>query len=206
MHSRQKYIWNGKDHLLLKDVWEYLNRYTYLPRIKGRSVLIKTVQSAVGGMLPGPFAYAERWDAATSKYLGLAIEKCQNAMVVIDSDSLLVAPEVAEQNRPEPFSDDASTPNSGPQPTSDPAEAPPLTPDPDPTRFIGTVMISSDRPAHEMRKVVEAIVEQLTVLPNAFVSLKLEIDAEVKSGLDRSKVRTLIENANTLGFIDKKIE
>jgi hypothetical protein len=30
------------------------------------------------------------------------------------------------------------------------------------------------------------------------VSLKLEIDAEVPSGLDRAKVRTLLENANTL--------
>jgi uncharacterized protein len=32
-----KYIWNGKDHLHLRDLWEYLNRYTYLPRIKNRA-------------------------------------------------------------------------------------------------------------------------------------------------------------------------
>ena len=76
----------------------------------------------------------------------------------------------------------------------------------DPTRFIGTVMISSDRPAHEMRQIVEAIIEQLTVIPGSEVSLKLEIDAEVPNGLDRSKVRTLLENANTLGFIDKVIK
>ena len=43
----QKYIWNGKHHLLLKDLWEYLNRYTYLPRLKDRNVLIKAVQAAV---------------------------------------------------------------------------------------------------------------------------------------------------------------
>src|SRR5690606_8543203 len=58
----EKYIWNGKPHLHLKDLWEYLNRYTYLPRIKNRSVLSKAVHAAVSGMLPGPFAYAERWD------------------------------------------------------------------------------------------------------------------------------------------------
>jgi hypothetical protein len=45
----QKYIWNGKDHLSLKDLWEYLNRYIYLPRVKNRNVLIKAVQAAVGG-------------------------------------------------------------------------------------------------------------------------------------------------------------
>ena len=26
----QKYIWNGKPHLRLKDLWEYLNRYTWI--------------------------------------------------------------------------------------------------------------------------------------------------------------------------------
>ena len=67
-------------------------------------------------------------------------------------------------------------------------------------------MISADRPAREIHQVVEAIVEQLTTLPGADVSLKLEIDAEVPGGIDRAKVRTLIENATTLGFIDKKID
>ena len=54
--------------------------------------------------------------------------------------------------------------------------------------------------------VIEAIVEQLTTIPGSSVKLKLEIDAEVPSGLDRAKVRTLVENANTLGFIDKAVE
>lgn len=66
-------------------------------------------------------------------------------------------------------------------------------------------MISADRPARDMAQIVEAIVEQLTTVPGAEVTLRLEIDAEVPSGLDRSKVRTLTENASTLGFIDKVI-
>jgi hypothetical protein len=56
-----------------------------------------------------------------------------------------------------------------------------------------------------MAQIVEAIIEQLTTMDGADVELKLEITAEVPSGLDRSKVRTLIENANTLGFIDKDV-
>lgn len=67
-------------------------------------------------------------------------------------------------------------------------------------------MLSSDRPARDMHQIVEAIVEQLTTLPGAEVSLRLEIDAEVTSGLDRAKVRTLLENASTLGFIDKSVK
>jgi hypothetical protein len=67
-------------------------------------------------------------------------------------------------------------------------------------------MLSADRPARDMHQIVEAIVEQLTTLPGAEVSLRLEIDAEVPSGLDRAKVRTLLENASTLGFIDKSVK
>jgi len=68
------------------------------------------------------------------------------------------------------------------------------------------VMISPDRPARDMHQIVEAIVEQLTTISGSEVTLKLEIDADVPSGLDRAKVRTLIENATTLGFIDKSIK
>ena len=42
-------------------------------------------------------------------------------------------------------------------------------------------------------------------LPRSQVSLKPEIDAEPPDGVDRVKVRTLIENARVLGFIDKSV-
>ena len=212
----QRYIWNGKPHLLLKDLWEYLNRYTYLPRLKDQLVLVKAVQAAVTGMIPGPFAYAERWDDDAQKYLGLLIDKANNPHVVIDRDSVIIKPEIAEAHRPVPATETAGGSNTGfgesessaattgaetGQSTGTVEEKEKL-----PTRFIGTVMISSDRPARDMHQIVEAIVEQLTTLPGSEVALKLEIDAEVAGGLDRAKVRTLIENATTLGFIDKAVK
>jgi hypothetical protein len=54
-------------------------------------------------------------------------------------------------------------------------------------------MISADRPARDIHQIVEAIIEQLTILPGSDVSLKLEIDAEIPSGLDRAKVRILFK-------------
>ena len=217
----QKYIWNGKDHLSLKDLWDYMNRYIYLPRVKTRSVIAKTVQSAVSGMLPGPFAYADRWDETGQAYMGLAISGTNNVQVVIDSDSVIIRPDVAEAHRPKPAEPDEQpeglggvvpaggvdpAPMSEGDPGGDPGGDPAATPEKKPTRFVGTVMISADRPARDIRQIVEAIIEQLTTLPDSEVSLKLEIDAEVPSGLDRAKVRTLVENAMTLGFIDKSIK
>ncbi len=209
----QKYIWQDNSHLSLKDLWEYMNRYTYLPRLKNRDVLAKSVQTAISGMLPGPFGYAERWDDAEEKYNGLAISGAHHTQVVIDSDSVIVLPDVAEKHRQKqdaqnltdieekPIQDD-----SGKQDT----EKPTLPDDHGnteqlPKNFYGSVMISPDRPAREIHQIVEAIVEQLTTIPGSEVTLKLEIDADVPSGLDKAKVRTLMENAATLDFLDKKI-
>src|SRR3546814_4640823 len=118
----QKYIWNGKAHLHLKDLWEYLNRYTYLPRLKNQAVLVKAVQAAIGAMVSGPFAYAERWDEKTESYLGLVIEKAAHAAVVVDSDSVIVKPDVAEAHRPAP---PGPTPEPGPGPTPGPGPGQP---------------------------------------------------------------------------------
>lgn len=211
----QKYIWNGKAHLSLKDLWEYLNRYTYLPRLKDKQVLIKSVLAAVSNMLPGPFAYAERWDEKTGTYRGLLIDREQNALVVIDSDSVIIKPDIAEKHRPVPAkatTDVTSTPDfgrsthSGSVTALPPGVSKPSGPaaDPMPTRFVGTVMISPDRPAREIHQIVEAVIEQLTTLAGCEVSIKLEIDAEKPDGFEKAKVRTIAENANTLGFIDKK--
>jgi predicted AAA+ superfamily ATPase len=209
----QKYIWNDKPRLSLKDLREYLNRYIYLPRLKGQDVLVKAVQAAVSGMLPGPFAYAERWDEASDTYKGLAIERAANAVVVIDSESVIVKPEVAESHRPAPTQPVSGSPPSGfgeGMPTSGGhaadggTGAAPV--EKKPTRFTGAVMISSERPARDIHQIVEAIVEQLTTLPGSQVKLRLEIEADVPGGLERAKVRTLVENANTLGFIEKSVE
>jgi len=210
----QRYIWNGNQHLFLKDLWEYLNRYTYLPRIKNRAVLAKTVSAAIGSMLPGPFAYAERWDERQQSYAGLAVSGAGSVQVVIDSESVIIKPDVAEAHRPKPSAVPVAAPGTSDTvyggknhaPTSAEVGEAASQADKNPTRFIGTVMISADRPARDIHQIVEAIVEQLTTLPDSEVSLKLEIDAEIPSGLDRSKVRTLMENATTLGFIDKLVD
>jgi uncharacterized protein len=212
----QKYIWSGKPHLLLKDLWEYLNRHTYLPRLKNQAVLVKAVQAAVSGVLPGPFSYAERWDDAAKAYRGIAIEKSLNVPVVVDSESVIIMPDVASAyvsaqapitpvGNPITGGDGREKPTGETTGSSGSGKGGTLGGDKLPTRFVGTVMISSERPAREIHQIVEAIVEQLTTLPGSEVSLKLEIDAEVPTGLDRAKVRTLLENATTLGFIDKAV-
>lgn len=208
----QKYIWNGKDYLLLKELWEYMNRYTYLPRLKNKAVLSKAVQASVSGVIPGPFAYAEQWNEINETYEGLIIEGASNAHIVIDSNSVIIKPEAADKHRPAPVKGTLSTAGeaSATSATSTSTENGSSENRPEetknPTRFVGTVSISPERPAREIHQIVEAIIEQLTTIPGSDVSITMEIDAEVPSGLDRAKVRTLMENATTLGFIEKEIK
>ena len=211
----QRYIWNDKPHVLLKDLWEYLNRYTYLPRIKNKSVLIKAIQSAVSGMTPSQFAYAEQWDEQNQKYLGLIIEKSANPHIVIDNDSVIVKSDVAEiyrhvpkilEEKAETLQPVATASNRTDMKGQNKQSSSIKEREKLPTRFIGAVMISPDRPARDMHQIVEDIVEHLTIMEGSNVSLKLEIDAEVSSGIDQVKIRTLMENATTLGFIDKFVK
>jgi hypothetical protein len=60
-----------------------------------RAIRLKAVQAAVSGVLPGPFAYAERWDDAAKAYRGIVIEKSLNVPVVVDSESVIIMPDVA---------------------------------------------------------------------------------------------------------------
>ena len=175
-------------------------------------MLVRTVATAIGGMLPGPFAYAESWDETAGTYQGLAIDNAASVQVVIDNESLIVRPDIAEAHRPRLRVSDAdridglAASDGKKTPEDDTGADNGPKPETKPTRFIGTAVISSERPARDIHRIVEAIVEQLTTLPGSEVTLKLEIDAEVPSGLDRAKVRTLIENANTLDFIEKTIK
>ena len=212
----ERYIWNGKPHIHLKELWEYLNRYTYLPRLKNRGVLINVVKAVVREISPGPFAYAERWEEGTKSYAGLVINGIMDAPVVIDRDSVIVRPDVAQTHRPDTAAEPAPSGHGGSEATSgaeqpsasgtDSGSVPDASEEKNPTRFIGSVKLSADRPARDMGRIVEGIIEQLTTLPGAEVNLTLEIEAEVSSGLDRAKVRTLRENASTLDFIDKVVK
>lgn len=67
---------------------------------RGPAIVGWDLQAAVSGLLPGPFAYAERWGEKSGTYLEFAVERAVNAVVVIDSDSVIVTPMMADSHRP----------------------------------------------------------------------------------------------------------
>lgn len=79
------------------------------------------------------------------------------------------------------------------------------TPEKLPTRFIGTVMISPERPAREIHQIVEAIVEQLTTMPGSDVSLNEAGNRCRNTRGHGPRKGSHLENAATLDFIDKVV-
>jgi hypothetical protein len=67
-------------------------------------------------------------------------------------------------------------------------------------RFYGVVELDPNRLNKQVPEVVEHIVEHLTRLAGADVHVKLEIDADVPSGVPGKTVMDVTENARTLKF------
>jgi hypothetical protein len=93
-----RYLWKDKPHLGLKQLWQYIASYLYLPRLRDSQVLLDCVKEAItrGGMYCEHFAYAERWDEAAGRYDGL--KAMGGGSVAITSDSVLVRPETAQEH------------------------------------------------------------------------------------------------------------
>lgn len=195
-------IWRNNPHLFLKDLWEHANRFVYLPRMKSKEVLRDAVSSAVSQTLPGPFAYAQAWSDEEKEYSGLVIQGEVNASVVIDSESVIVESQAAEENRPSDGPDRDGKDEDG---TKGKVAA-----KPDParkSRFFGAVDISAEIPGTAFGNVIDGIVDQLNNLEGgkANIRITVEIDAEAEDGFTENDERTLRENASTLGFLESKI-
>jgi predicted AAA+ superfamily ATPase len=91
-----RFLWRDVPHLSLKRLWEYLASYIYLPKLRDQDVLLEAVQDGIGQMTwSDAFAYAEAYDEVNQRYRGLRAG--QRSSVVMDGRSVLVKPEVAQE-------------------------------------------------------------------------------------------------------------
>ena len=94
-----KWLWKEKDHIKVKEVWEYLAQYIYLPRLKDEQTFISAIREGVGSLTwKDFFAYASavRDDGY---YVGLITGA--HPSITLDSASVLVKTEIAQRQREE---------------------------------------------------------------------------------------------------------
>ncbi len=192
------YIWSEERgwEVRLKQLWEYLAQYCYLPRLFDHEVLLKAVKDGVG-RLDAPFAYATG-KGEEGHHTGLVIR--QLGQVYFDDTGLLVHPDhIVEPPPVEP----AVTIRKDDQDDSDDDQesvAKPKPPKKVLARYYGRVGIDARRVNKDISLIVEEVVERLTSQVGCEVELTLEISARRPEGFDESAVRTISENSRTLKF------
>ncbi|MGQ9889777.1 MAG: DUF499 domain-containing protein [Aggregatilineales bacterium] len=195
-----RYLWCDQPHLGVKQLWEYLARYCYLPRLYNEDVLLKTVSDGVARS-DAPFGYATMV-GPDGVYKGLAFG--HSAPIYFDDNAVIVRPEVAQKQieadrqAQAPKQTVSTIPSVDSQERSD---TPPELPQPRLiTRYHGTVSLNPQRVIPEMSTIIEEIIQRLTSLTETHVNITLEISAERPSGFDDLTVRTINENSRTLKF------
>jgi predicted AAA+ superfamily ATPase len=206
-----RYIWKDKPHVGLKQLWQYVASYTYLPRLKDQQVLLKCVWDAIQGMYCEDLAYAEKWDEATGKYLGL--KATGGGSVTMTNDAVVIRPDVANEHLQRRAKETGAvatttgsegstpaTPSGTTQPgTTAPTKTGPAVPSL-PRRFHGTVALDASRVGRDAGRIAEEVIQHLETLKGAKVRVTLEITAEIPNGAPDNVQRTVTENSVALKF------
>jgi len=207
-------LWRG-DQVRVKTLAEDFARYIYLPRLKDSSVLLSAVQDGVSLLTwqKEGFAFADSYDEIGKRFRGL---RCGQIISLLDTSSpgLLVKGDVARvqldaEIQPPKLGEDSVV---GPTLPIGPGPNPPgsgVTPPTGPVqlkRFHGTVKLDTTRVGRDASKIAEEVIAHLSSIVGANVTVTLEIEAEIPSGVPDNVVRTVTENSRTLKFTSQGFE
>ncbi|MEN9271286.1 MAG: hypothetical protein Q6L49_11065, partial [Thermostichales cyanobacterium HHBFW_bins_127] len=199
LEALDKYLWRDSNHIDLKRLWEYLSQYLYLPRLKNQEVLLEAVRAGVASTVwADNFAYADGFDEAKGKYLGL--QAGTGITPSISPQSLLVKPEVAQERKE---NGEERKESGGSRSVSLTPHSSPLTPhSPTPIlrRFYGNIEIDAMRINRDVPLIANEVIQHLTALNGVKVKVTLEIVAEMPTGFPNDVIRTVSENCQTLKF------
>jgi len=195
MSKKEQELWQGKNHITVRDLWANYTQYVYLHRLKDRSVLEKALEA---GIRSGEyFYYADDYND-TDKYKGLV---GSTGHLYLTLDGLIVKPEAAklQSSREEKPTDTVPVSGSETLPFD---EKPPKaeTAVPKTTHFWGSVKLDPAKLGSNAGTINLEILQHFTQLPGASVNVKLDIQVDVPSGIPDDVIRTIKTNSQILKF------
>lgn len=199
-----RFIWSDERgwHIRIKQLWQYLAQYCYLPRLSDHHVLINAIRNGVA-RFDAPIAYATS-ESQEGYHTGLVYQ--QQGQIYFDEHSILIHPDHIVVEPPAPTQSQQATQSATTETlgktATDALEAEKNAPS-QPKKiqhYYGRVRISPQRVNRELGLVVEEVIERLTSLVNCDVEITLEINAKLFEGFDESIIRTVSENSRTLKF------
>ncbi len=204
------YIWNDTAHIDLKQLWQYLTSYIYMPRLQSAAVLLGAVKDGVVAIDDtAGFAYAEGWDG--SKYINPVRLKhvepsISDRCLVVRSDVALKQIEAEEQAKKASETTVIYKPDTAPSGGGTPPPPPPPDRKTVLKRFYGSVSLDPLRVNRDASDIANEIVQHLTKLNGAEVEISIDIVTRFPEGFPDDVVRTVSENCRTLKFKDHGFE
>lgn len=217
--------WN-EGRITVGELWSYYTCYPYMPRLRDKQVLldaIVSVMSDIGWESLG-FALAADYDASRGDFIDLRLPGEDEAPRITDT-ALLVPPALARAQRSREEESERATRtdgvagtepvDTGAEPTAPPAasgaRAPrgggqaqgPAAPEPrvENVGFTGTAELDPGRDiAAQLAQLAEEVIAHLLSGGADSLTIEVNIEASRYSGFDAGTVRTVTENARTLGL------
>ena len=208
-------LWKGKRDIQVKQLWEYLCTYCYLPRLSSFDVL----ETAILQGLPSREYFGIADGVAEDRYLNLSFGEARS---YVNQSDFLVKPAVAaeqiereveerarngvkgvsrqdSENNSASFggkNENGSGEDFGEKPIDDAFKQTM------PTSFVMSARLDNTRVIQNMRSIMEEVVNQLDILDGADIELTFEVRVQVDSGIPVPAQRTISENCNTLSIKD----
>jgi predicted AAA+ superfamily ATPase len=209
---RELYWKDGTVAVRAAVVWEDMQRYLYMPRLKARSVLEQAILKGTASRDFFGTAYGQTGSLLDGFKLG-------DPNIQVDDTLLLVEPEAAAayelaQKKPEQtaigLGDGSPTRSGGEASPQGGQQRPPPVAFAGPERqaakaktFFGAVDVSATTAKVKLVSIADEIIALLAADPNATVRVTLEISAEFPAGASDQTKRAVSENASELGFKSK---
>ena len=215
--------WNG-GRITVGELWSYFTRYPYMPRLRDRRVLEKAVASVMDdiGWESVGFALAADYDAERGDFLDLRLPREDEAPRITDT-TLLVSPSLAraqrrreeeerriaaaaESSESGPADDTSAAPDATATRPGSPRDgrAVPPAPEPQPvanSRFEGVAELDPGKDiAAQLALLADEVIAHLKAGGADSLNIEVSIDATRYTGFDADTVRTVAENARTLGL------
>ncbi|WP_437322870.1 ATP-binding protein [Sorangium sp. So ce381] len=207
-------------------VWEDMQRYLYMPRLKRRAVFEQAIATGAGSRDFFGTAYGQSGDQLEGFKLGDANVQFDDTLLLIEP-AAAVAYESAQQ-RPASVppsaggargqggqsGDSTATAGGGSKtsgtggvaPRPEPGGAQPSPAASRPKAFFGSVDVNATTAKMKLVSIAEEIIAVLAGDPNASVKVTVEISAEFPAGASEQTRRAVWENATALGFKSKSWE
>ena len=215
--------WN-EGRIAVGELWSYFTRYPYMPRLRDERVLLDAVASVMDdiGWETTGFALAACYDASRGDFIDLRIPLEDEAPRITDT-TLLVSPALARAQRSREEDERAAaaggTPGSTTADAGSSAAHPAMTGTGAPrggaqaatpaheeprvknVRFEGVAELDPGRDiGAQLAQLAEEVITHLRAGGADSLTIEVAIEASRYAGFDAGTVRTVTENARTLGL------